>query len=162
VVVWITGFSGAGKTTLARAVSKQLCSTGLHPLLLDGDEMRAVLGEESGVSHEERRKLSHVYSRLARLLSEQGFLVIVATISMFEEVRRWNRDNNKQYIEVYLRISQQERELRDAKGLYKRNLDMVDNSYEEPWYSDFCFDERTSLEQQARLVTEKCLECLKI
>jgi adenylylsulfate kinase len=101
VVVWITGFSGAGKTTLAHAVRKRLSSAGIHPLLLDGDEVRAVLGAESGVFHEERKRLARIYSRLARLLSDQGFLVIVATISMFKGHEKTSLDSIKNSFKTF-------------------------------------------------------------
>ncbi|MBV8601217.1 MAG: adenylyl-sulfate kinase, partial [Candidatus Eremiobacteraeota bacterium] len=90
-VYWITGFSGAGKSTLARALAERLRADGETPILLDGDELRSVLGKEDAYTATERAELAMSYGRLCKLLSDQGFTVICATISMFHEVRDWNR-----------------------------------------------------------------------
>ncbi|MDR1267119.1 MAG: adenylyl-sulfate kinase [Holosporales bacterium] len=157
MVIWITGFSGAGKTTLARAVDRHLREKRqASPILLDGDEMRRILRTEWELSYEGRRKLAEIYARLARSLSEQGFIVLVATISMFEAVRQWNRQNNAQYLEVYLRISEEERRHRDPKGLYKQRQSMVDLSYEEPLHPDLCFDNRVPLAEQVEHIAQHC------
>lgn len=118
-VIWITGLSGAGKTTVATGLRDLLADHGQQAVLLDGDELRAILGRQSSFSAHERRELAMVYARLAKHLADQGFLVICATISMFHDVRTWNRENNKKYFEVYLRVPDPERLRRDPKGLYR-------------------------------------------
>jgi adenylylsulfate kinase len=160
MVVWITGFSGAGKTTLAQAVQRYLKERkGGAPILLDGDVMRRILKTEWELSYEGRKRLAYIYARLAQALSEeQGFLVLVATISMFEEVRAWSRQHNARYLEVYLRIGEEERRRRDPKGLYKQNQSMVDASYEEPQHPDLCFDSSIPLEEQVLSVAQRCQE----
>ncbi|MDR0406715.1 MAG: adenylyl-sulfate kinase [Holosporales bacterium] len=157
MVIWITGFSGAGKTTLACAINQQLKEQhNISAILLDGDEIRSILDAEHKVSYNNRKTLAWSYAKLAKMLSDQGFIVIVATISMFEDIRQWNRQYNERYIEVYLRISEAERKRRDPKGLYKLGKDMVNASYEEPRTPDFCFDEGVSLLQQVQLVIDQC------
>lgn len=114
-VIWITGLSGAGKTTLARALLRELPGA----VLLDGDELREVLGAaDSGFDPASRRKLALTYARLAGLLARQGLAVIVATISLFHEVHAWNRRNLPGYLEVFLDVPHEVCRRRDAKGLY--------------------------------------------
>lgn len=149
-IIWITGFSGAGKTTVAKVLQKKLQQENISTVLLDGDELRESLGFVSHYSCEERKELAYKYAKLAKLISGQGVLVIVATISMFEEVRLWNRTNDSKYIEVYLKVSKEERKRRDPKKLYlSQKICMVPESdvYEEPKNSDLVFDEEYSLEE---------------
>lgn len=114
-MIWITGLSGAGKTTLARALLEQLPGA----ILLDGDELREALGAaQSGFDADSRKKLALTYARMARLLARQGFTVIVATISLFHEVHAWNREHLPGYLEVFLDVPEEERRKRDPKGLY--------------------------------------------
>ena len=114
-VIWITALSGAGKTTLARALLEHLPEA----ILLDGDELREALDTaHSGFDAESRKKLALTYARLARLLARQGKTVIVATISLFHEVHDWNREHLPGYFEVFLDVPQEICRNRDAKGLY--------------------------------------------
>jgi cytidine diphosphoramidate kinase len=103
-VVWLTGLSGAGKSTVAGAVRDRLASTGRNPVLLDGDALRAILPVTPGYEPAERRRLGRFYGALARDLAEQGHLVICATVSLFHEVHAWNRRNIARYLEVWLRV----------------------------------------------------------
>ena len=118
-VFWITGLSGAGKTTLAKALQKAVPGS----LLLDGDELREALGSESrGFDAESRRQLALSYARLAGLLARQGATVIVATISLFHELHAWNRANLPGYMEIFLDVPEAVRRRRDPKGLYAANV----------------------------------------
>lgn len=123
-VLWITGLSGAGKSTLAGEVAALLRNRGDCVVLLDGDEMREVLGSNQSSSEdfgrEGRIALARRYSALARLLSAQGLTVIVATISLFREVHEWNRRHIPNYFEVYLKVPVTELQRRDPKGIYAR------------------------------------------
>jgi len=117
-VIWITGLSGAGKTTVATELVRRLRSEGARPILLDGDELRAALGVVGGFDLEQRRRLAFVYARLCRLLADQGHTVVCATIALYHEVRAWNRTNLAGYTEVFLDVPLDELERRDPKGIY--------------------------------------------
>ena len=122
--IWITGLSGAGKTTLGGAVVSLLRSKNLPVIFLDGDQLRDALGFslESNMHHsrDSRIILAMRYSRLCKIISEQKFTVVIATISMFREVHDWNKANLKNYFEVFLKVPLKELKRRDPKKIYHR------------------------------------------
>lgn len=128
-VYWITGLSGAGKTTIGTEFYKILSEEKDNVIFLDGDELREAFGKDLGYSKEERLKCAMRYSRICKLLSSQGIDVIICTISMFNEVREWNRLNMPNYLEIYIKVPISVLKLRDQKGLYsgigKGNSDFV-------------------------------------
>ena len=121
-LIWITGYSGAGKTTVARLVFEQLKKNGIPTVFLDGDEIRSILGERFGHELEERRKLASVYGRLCKSIVDSGVSVVIATVAMFDSVRAENRASIDRYIEVYLKVPFNELCERDPKGIYKAAL----------------------------------------
>lgn len=118
-LIWITGYSGAGKTTVAALVRDRLNEMGAPVVLLDGDEIRSILGERYGHEVDERRQLAYVYGRLCKKITDCGVTVVIATVAMFEAVRKENRASNASYLEVYLKVPLEVRQERDPKGLYK-------------------------------------------
>lgn len=122
-VIWITGLSGAGKSTVAQALCDRLLWAGVSVTLLDGDELREVFqpltARGVGYDMEGRRALALTYARLCQLMARQGQTVIIATISLFEEVHRWNRENLPGYLEVFLDVPLNELERRDPKSIYR-------------------------------------------
>ncbi|MFI8598280.1 adenylyl-sulfate kinase [Rothia koreensis] len=117
-VVWITGLSGAGKTTVTRHLRHLLMDSGNRPVVLDGDAVRAAVSESGGYDPESRKSRGMTYARLAKELSSQGHTVLVATISLFHDIHHWNRENIDKYIEVLLDVPLPELRRRDRKGLY--------------------------------------------
>ena len=147
-VIWITGLSGAGKTTLAKQLGSTLKTSGYSPLMFDGDSLRDIFGatnkKSEEFSKERRLTLAMKYCQLCKLLSYQGFLVIIATISMFKEVYAWNRKNFSSYFEVYMKASLAELRRRDPKGIYYdfdthilSNVAGLDLQVDEPEFPDF-------------------------
>ena len=150
-VIWITGLSGAGKTTVARQVVEHLRTQKKNVIFLDGDELREVFGavgnSEQNHGREGRVNLAMQYSRLCGVLASQGFTVVIATISMFREVHEWNRHNLPGYFEVYLKVPLEELKRRDPKGIYRRfgkgelkNVAGLDLAIDEPKYPHFMVD----------------------
>ncbi len=146
-VFWITGLSGAGKTTVGEKLTERLRAAGRAVVFLDGDALRPAIAEDLGHPVGERRRSATRNSRLCRLLSNQGVDVVCATISMFHEVQRWNRENIPGYFEIYLRVPMEEAERRDAKGLYARarrgeaaQVVGIDIAAEEPESPDLVVD----------------------
>lgn len=119
-VYWLTGLSGAGKTTIGRLWHEKLREQGETAVFLDGDELRQVFGDDLGFTEEDRRKSAMRNARLCALLARQGLTVVCCTISMFDDVRAWNRENIPGYFEVYVKVSMDTLRSRDQKGLYSR------------------------------------------
>ncbi len=125
MIIWITGISGAGKTTISRLLYKHYVDQSNNVILLDGDQLREVFreqGKRHGYSRHDRLSLALKYSKLCKLISNQHVDIIIATISMFEEVYAWNRQNLSDYFEVYLKVPKEVVIDRDGKGLYKNYL----------------------------------------
>ncbi len=120
MVVWLIGLSGAGKTTVAAALRDRLQDAGRPVVMLDGDVVRELFGNDLGHSLPDRRKNAERISRLCQFLSAQGIMVVCAILSLFEDNRTWNRRNIPEYFEVYLQVSIATLKARDTKGLYAR------------------------------------------
>ena len=154
-VIWITGLSGAGKTTLARALQEKLP----HSILLDGDEMReALIDLAGGFDRESRRRLAFTYARWANLLAKQGSTVIVATISLYHDLHAWNREHLPGYLEVFLDVPEEIRRKRDPKGLYHQNVPQMvgsDNADIRPLSSDITLTYPFELEEGMQSILMK-------
>ena len=148
--VWLTGLSGAGKTTVSRLVGAELERRGAHVEVLDGDVVRTHLSKDLGFSKEDRdtniERIGWVASRLAR----HGAAVVVAAVSPYADARRRAREMTEAFapfVEVYVRASVDECERRDPKGLYLRaragelpDFTGVTAPYEEPTAPDLRLD----------------------
>jgi glutamine kinase len=117
-VFWITGLSGAGKTTVGQELWDRLRATGRPVFFLDGDVLRSAIAEDLGHTADNRRTSAMRNARLCQLLAGQGADVVCATISLFHEVQRWNRENIPGYHEIYLRVPLDELRRRNTKGIY--------------------------------------------
>ena len=122
-VIWITGLSGAGKTTLSKDLGNRLKKMGIPCLLLDGDIIRSIFSQdedENDYTYISRKRMAQKYSRLSLILAAQGYCVITSVIGMFTEIYRWNRKNLPSYYEIFLDIPICELKKRDPKGIYRK------------------------------------------
>lgn len=123
-VIWLTGLSGVGKSSIANELKHLISDRGINAVIVDGDKVREVINDSStGHDRESRFQNAMRICRLAKMLSEQGAIVIVATMSLFKEVHKWNRENLINYYEVFIRASIESLKERDARGLYSRAAD---------------------------------------
>lgn len=120
MIVWILGLSGSGKSTLARALITEIQSRGATAVLLDGDEVRSLYGDDLGHDLESRRISSERISRLALFLDAQVSVTIVANISMFPNHRLACREKSRGYFEVFIDVPLSKLVERDSKGLYSK------------------------------------------
>jgi adenylylsulfate kinase len=121
-IIWLTGLSGAGKTTVSVALENALFEQNALVTLLDGDVVRTGLNSDLGFSAEDRKENIRRIGEVARLLAQQAFVVIVAFISPFRGDRDWVRNSmdNGRFIEVFVDCPLAVCESRDTKGLYKK------------------------------------------
>ncbi|WP_455230113.1 adenylyl-sulfate kinase [Geopseudomonas aromaticivorans] len=141
VAIWLTGFSGAGKSTIANALELALVERGRHTYLLDGDNVRMGLCRDLGFSDADREENIRRVAEVARLFVDAGLIVITAFISPFQRDRAMAREviGADAFVEVFIDTPLTECERRDPKGLYGkarsgliRNFTGIDSAYEPP------------------------------
>ncbi|MEO0842522.1 MAG: adenylyl-sulfate kinase, partial [Cyanobacteria bacterium J06643_5] len=139
VTVWLTGLSGAGKTTIARRIEEQLKARSCQVEVLDGDLIRTWLSQGLGFSKKDRDTNVRRVGFVANLLSRNGVVVIAAMISPYQEIRDEIRAINKDFVEVHVNTPLEICEARDVKGLYARarageikGFTGIDDPYEVP------------------------------
>lgn len=132
-VIWITGYSSSGKTTIGREVKSLLDVSGVNSVFLDGDDLRAMLNNKYGYTRNERIELAMFYFKLCSNLSTQGITVIISAIAMYDEVRVWLQKFIPNLIEIYLEVPEEVRLSRDkkTKKIYKDFL-TIRPFYDEP------------------------------
>lgn len=167
VVLWFTGLSGSGKSTIANEVAYQLHIQGHFAYVLDGDNVRHGLNKDLGFSPEDRNENIRRISEVAHLFADSGAIAITAFISPYRKLRNFCREilDQERFFEVYCKASLDTCEQRDPKGLYKkaRNGEIkqftgIDAPYEEPENPEILLDtDELSIEQSA----EKVINTLK-
>jgi adenylyl-sulfate kinase len=122
VVIWLTGLSGAGKSTIATELERELFNMGVHTYVLDGDNVRHGLSANLGFSPEDRTENIRRVGEVAKLFADAGTLVITAFISPYRDDRQLVRSimEEGEFIEVYVNAPLEVCEQRDPKGLYKK------------------------------------------
>ncbi len=140
-VIWITGYSGAGKTTVGRNVERQLRHSGLHTVFLDGDDLRRIFSGKWGYERSERMELAKIYFRLCSHLASQHSTVVISAVAMYPDVYRWVAENIERSLLVYLRVPDEERICRDrtTKNVYQ-SISASTQGYEEPASADITID----------------------
>ncbi len=140
-IIWFTGLSGSGKSTIAHALEEELYKRGIHTYILDGDNIRTGLNKDLGFSEEDRKENIRRIGEVAKLFVDAGIIVLVAAISPYKRDREFVRNlvEPGEFIEVYVKCPLEVCEMRDPKGLYKKvrqgiikNFTGIDDPYEEP------------------------------
>jgi bifunctional enzyme CysN/CysC len=166
-VVWFTGLSGAGKSTIANLVEKKLVALHRHTFLLDGDNVRHGLNKDLGFTDADRVENIRRVGEVAKLMTDAGLIVLTAFISPFRAERRMVREMMApgEFIEVFVDTPLAEAEKRDVKGLYRkaragqlRNFTGIDSPYEPPEHPEIRIDTtRLTPEQAADLIVERLI-----
>src|SRR3954465_8579222 len=156
-VLWFTGLSGAGKSTIANLVEKELHRRGCHTYMLDGDNVRHGLNKDLGFTQADRVENVRRVAEVARLMTDAGLIVLVSFISPFRSERRMARDlfDEGEFLEVFVDTPLAIAEERDPKGLYAKaragelaNFTGIDSPYEPPEHAELRLD-TTSLSPEA-------------
>jgi bifunctional enzyme CysN/CysC len=148
-VLWFTGLSGAGKSTIANLVEKKLHAMGRHTYLLDGDNVRHGLNKDLGFTDADRVENIRRVAEVSKLMVDAGLIVLVSFISPFRSERRLARDllQPGEFIEIFVDTPLAEAEKRDPKGLYRKarrgeikNFTGIDSPYEPPEHPEIHLD----------------------
>ena len=166
-VLWFTGLSGAGKSTIANLVERKLARMNRHTFLLDGDNVRHGLNRDLGFTEADRIENIRRVGEVARLMADAGLIVITAFISPFRAEREMVRAMlpEGEFMEIHIDTSLAEAERRDVKGLYKKarsgalkNFTGIDSPYEAPDRPDIYIDTaKLNPEQAADLIVDRII-----
>jgi bifunctional enzyme CysN/CysC len=161
-VIWLTGLSGSGKSTIANALEKKLFSLGMHAYVLDGDNMRLGLNKDLGFTREDRAENVRRVSEVAHNLYDAGLIAIVALVSPYAEDRAQARAlfPDGDFVEVWVKTPAEVCAERDPKGLYKKaaagelpNLSGIGQVYEQPSLPDLILDGEASAESNVAIIS---------
>jgi len=166
-VLWFSGLSGAGKSTIANALDKKLHEMGKHTYVLDGDNIRNGLSKDLGFTDEDRVENIRRVAEVSKLMVDAGLIVISAFISPFKSERQMARDlfSQGEFLEIFIDTPIEVAEQRDVKGLYKKarigelkNFTGIDSPYERPKSPDLAlFSHKHSLDN----LVEQIIHLLK-
>ena len=170
-VLWFTGLSGSGKSTIANLVEKKLHALGKHTFLLDGDNVRHGLNKDLGFTETDRIENIRRVGEVARLMTDAGLIVITAFISPFRAERDMVRAMmaDGEFVEVFIDTPLEEAERRDVKGLYKKarsgtlkNFTGIDSPYEAPENAEIRVDTtREAAEDAAERIVNRIVNSIR-
>ncbi|MFZ9693138.1 MAG: adenylyl-sulfate kinase [Candidatus Nanopelagicales bacterium] len=165
-VLWFTGLSGSGKSTIANALEQQLFANGLHTYILDGDNLRLGLNKDLGFTKEDRAENVRRVSEVAKIMVDAGLIVLVALVSPFKEDRDQARTlfDDDEFVEVWVKTPVEVAQERDPKGLYKKaksgelpNLTGVGQEYEPPANAEIVLDGTADIQENVKKLIELVL-----
>jgi bifunctional enzyme CysN/CysC len=165
-VIWLTGLSGSGKSTIANVLAKRLHALGMHAYVLDGDNLRMGLNVDLGFTPEDRAENVRRTSEVAKLMVDAGLIVITALVSPFEADRQRARSifDDGDFIEVFVDTPVDVCISRDPKGLYKKakdgqipNFTGVGQDYERPSQPELALDGTADVEENTKMIVERLL-----
>ncbi len=166
-LLWFTGLSGSGKSTIANLVEKKLFALGRHSFLLDGDNVRHGLNKDLGFTDTDRIENIRRVGEVAKLMTDAGLIVLTAFISPFRAEREMVRNMlpENEFLEIFIDTPLEEAERRDVKGLYKKarsgtlkNFTGIDSPYEAPEKPDIRIDTtKITPEAAAELIVERVI-----
>jgi len=161
-VLWLTGLSGSGKSTIANALEKQLYAEGKKTYVLDGDNIRHGLNKDLGFTDKDRVENIRRVAEVAKLMCDAGLIVITAFISPFRAEREMARSlfQSGEYKEIFIATPLKIAEQRDPKGLYKKarsgeipNFTGINSPYEKPIKPELTIDtSKTSVAQSVKKI----------
>jgi len=167
MVVWLVGMYASGKSTLAEEIRTILENENNNVLVLNGGDIRQILGGDLTYTLQDRKRNAERVSRICKYLSDQGMIVICAMLSIFEDTRKWNRDNIDQYYEVFVDVSMNNLLQRDSKNIYRKALNNevvdvvgVDIEFIKPESPNIVIDnnqQREKLDDLARIIVDELM-----
>jgi len=167
-ILWFTGLSGSGKSTIASAVEQKLFELGHHTYLLDGDNVRHGLNKNLGFSDADRIENIRRIGEMSKLFSDAGIIILTAFISPFKADRQMVRSlvDDNEFIEIHMDTPLAECELRDPKGLYKKarrgeikNFTGIDSDYEAPETAEITIN---TVEDSIEQCADKVIDYLRL
>ena len=171
-VLWFTGLSGSGKSTIAQAVEKALFEHGFFAQVLDGDNIRSGINNNLGFSMEDRHENIRRISEVAKLYARSGIITLCSFISPTRAIRSFAEEiiGTEDFLEIYVHASLETCEARDVKGLYKKarageikNFTGIDSPYEEPIAPAIKIDTETlDVHASAHLVINSILPIIEL
>ncbi len=153
MVIWLTGISGAGKSTLAGLIQGSFKSRLPELVLIDGDEVRELFGNNLGYKEDDRYRQIERIQRIARMLDRQQMVVVVSALYAHPKLLEWNRQNFSDYYEIYLEAPLDIVAARDPKGLYAKAArgempDVV--GIDVPWHAPAASDLHIKMEPKGK------------
>ncbi|MDD7098360.1 MAG: adenylyl-sulfate kinase [Bacteroidaceae bacterium] len=171
IMIWFTGLSGSGKSTVAMGVERELHAQGILCRILDGDNVRAGINNNLGFSAEDRIENIRRIAEIGKLFVQTGVVTLACFVSPTNDIRQMARDivGKEDFLEVYISTPIEECERRDVKGLYARarkgevkNFTGISAPFEAPVSPDIAIDtSKIPLEESVRTLTELIIKRVK-
>ncbi|MDD5052058.1 MAG: adenylyl-sulfate kinase [Sulfuricurvum sp.] len=162
-LIWITGLSGSGKTTIGNALYLKLKQKHTNVVFLDGDSFREILGNDLGHNPKDRLENAYRIHRMCKFLVSQNIHVVCATMSLYKEIHELNRSEMRNYLEIFIECEIDELIRRDQKGLYSQAIigkqtDVVgvNLSFDKPQNSELTIDntQQNALQEKVQKILD--------